>query len=213
VAVVTLSRWNNRTIAVTARTAYAMYARSLAWLTLLAAVAVGSQIVSVMVMVFVHGNAHVTPKDTADAVGTVVVFAPLFGLIAAVDTVIVFTLPQSFQALVSGGLARWFGGRAQVAVLMVLPMTALITWYAFDYLIPSYTPLATTYAPDWQPYQHGLTPARYLGALAYQTPATLFSVAYVGTIGNAGRRRAVLRLAFAAAVLAGGYAAYGGAFL
>jgi len=185
-----------------------MYARSLAWLTLLAAVAVGSQIVFVMVIGFVQGNAHLTLKYTADAVGTVMVIAPLFGLIAAVDTVIVFTLPQSFQALVSGVLEAWFGGRAQVAVLMVLPMTAVITWYAFDFLMPSYTPLAITYAPDWQPYQHGLTPARYLAALAYQTPATLFSVAYVGTIGSPGRRRVVVRLAFAAAVLAGGYAEY-----
>jgi hypothetical protein len=185
-----------------------MYARSLAWLTLLAAVAVGSQIVSVMVIDFVHGNTHLTPKDTAGAVETMIVFAPLFGLIAAVDTVIVFTLPQSFQALVSAVLARWSGSRAQVAVLLALPMTALITWYAFDYFIPSYTPLAITYAPDWQPYQHGLTPARYLATLAYQTPATLFSVAYVGTIGSPGRRRAVVHLALAAAVLAGGYAAY-----
>jgi hypothetical protein len=185
-----------------------MYARSLAWLTLLAAVAVGSQLVWVMVVDCVHRDTQLTPKDVADAVETVIIFAPLFGLIAAVDTVIVFTLPQSFQALVSSVLARWFDGRAQVAVLMVLPMTALITWYAFDYLIPSYTPLAITYAPDWEPYQHGLTTARYLAALAYQTPATLFSIAYVGTTGSPGRRRAVVRLALAAAVLAGGYAAY-----
>lgn len=191
------------TLTVTARTVYAMYARSLAWLTLLAAVGVGvSQIVELVLIDFVHGNPHRTQEN---AVEMMIIFAPLFGLIAAVDTVIVFSLPLSFQALVSGALARQFGGRAQMAVLLALPITALITWYAFDYLIPSYTPLAITAGPDWQPYRHGLTSARYFAALAFQTPATLFSVAYVGTTGSPRRRRAVVLLALVAAAIAGGY--------
>lgn len=137
-----------------------------------------------------------------------ILFGPLFGLIAAVDTVIVFTLPLSFQALASGVLARCFGARAQFAVLLALPIITLITWYSFDYLIPSFTPLATNSGPDWQPYQHGLTEARYLAALACQTPATLFSVAYMNAAGSPRRRRVVVRLAFAAAILAGGCLGY-----
>jgi hypothetical protein len=184
----------------------ALYARSLAWLTVLVAVGVGvSNIVSLVLIDFVHGNPHRTQEN---AVEMMFMFTPLFGLIAAIATVIVFTLPQCFQTLVSSALVRRFGGRAQAAILLALPMTAIFTWYSYDYLMPSYTPLAITAGPDWQPFQHGLTMVRYLVALGCQTPATVFSVAYISAAGSRLPRKAVLLLALAAAVLAGGLGGY-----
>jgi phosphotransferase system glucose/maltose/N-acetylglucosamine-specific IIC component len=184
----------------------AMYARSLAWLTVLAAVICGvSNIMSLVLIDFVHGNPHRTQEN---AIEMIVLFTPLFGLIAAAGTVIGFALPQCFQAVVSGALVRRFGGHAHVAVLLALPMTAIITWYSYDYLTPTDVNLAINTGPDWQPYQHGITAARYLAALACQTPVTLFSVAYIGTTGRRLPRKAVLLLALTAALLAGGFAGY-----
>jgi len=183
-----------------------MYARSMAWLTVLVAVKCGvSNIVSLVLIDFVHGNSDRTQEN---AIEMIIIFTPLLGLIAAVGTVIVFALPQCFQAVVSGALVRRFGDRAQAAVLMAQPMTAIITWYSYDYLTPTNVTLAINVGPGWQPYQHGLTAARYLTALACQTAATLFSVAYVGTTGNRLPRKAVVLLALAAAVLAGGFGGY-----
>jgi hypothetical protein len=185
---------------------YAMYARSLAWLTVAATVIGGvSNVMSMVLIDFVHGNPHRTQEN---ALEMIITFTPLLGLIAAAGTVIVFALPQCFQAVVSSMLVRRFGSHAQAAVLLVLPMTAVITWYSYDYLTPSDFNLGINDGPDWQPYQHGLTVARYLAALACQTPATLFSVAYVGTTGSGFPRKTVVLLALAAAILAGGFVGY-----
>jgi len=180
-----------------------MYARSLAWLTVLAAVICGiSNIISLVLIDFVHGNPHRTQENAFEMI---IIFTPLRGLIAAIGTAIVFALPQCFQAIVG---ARRFGGHAQGAVLLALPMTAVITWYSYDYLTPFDVNLAIHVGPGWQLYQHGITTARYLAALACQTLATLFSVAYVGTTGRHLPRKAVVLVALAAAVLAGGLAGY-----
>ena len=197
-------------LAVNPKDIYVLYARSLGWLTVLAVVAVcASVVVSIVFIDFVHGNPH---RTQTNALETMMLFALVVGVIAAVDSVIVFALPQCFQAVVSDGLVRWFGGRAQAAVLVALPMTAVITWYAFDYFIPTNVPHATTAGSgDWQPYQHGLTTARYLTALGCQTPATLFNIAYVAATGTRFSRKSVVRLGFVAAILAGGFAGYGDA--
>jgi hypothetical protein len=108
----------------------------------------------------------------------IVIFTPLLGLIAAIGTAIVFAVPKCFQAVVAGALVHRFGDPARVASLLVLPITAVITWYCYHYLTPSDLNLGIDVGPDWQPYQHGLTAARYLATLACQTPATLFSLAY-----------------------------------
>ena len=193
-------------LAVTSNAIHAMYAQSLAWLTVLAAIICGvANITSLVLIDFVHGNPHRTLEN---AIVMIVLFTPVFGVIAAVGTVIVFALPQCFQALVSGALVRRFGDKAQLAILLVLPMTAVITWYSYDYLTPSDLNLGINVGPDWRPYQHGLTAARYLSTLVCQTPATLFSIAYVGTARTGLPRNAVVLLALAAAVLAGGFAGH-----
>ncbi len=102
----------------------------------------------------------------------------LVGTISVIGTLLVFTLPQCFQAAVSNGFVRRFGRDAHMGVLLALPVTAVITWYCFDYLTPPSFNLGINQGPGWEPYKHGLTTTRYLTALAFQAPATLFSAVY-----------------------------------
>ena len=178
------------------------YAQSLAWLAILAAVIAGvSNIVELVFTDFIHGNPH---RTQGDVITMMVILTPLLGIIALIGTLLVFTLPQCFQAAVSGALVRRFGSRAQAGVLLALPITAAVTWYCYDYLTPSDVGLAINEGPDWKSYQHGLTLARYEAALAFQVPATLFSVAYAAASAARLSRRTVVLLALAAATIAGG---------
>ncbi len=178
------------------------YARSLAWLAILAAVIIGIQnIVGLVLIDFVRGNPH---RTQGNAIFMMITFTPLFGLVALIGVLLVLTLPQCFQAVISSALVRRFGSRAQAGVLLALPITATMTWYCYDYLTPSDVGLAINEGPDWKPYQHGLTLARYAAALAFQVPATLFSVAYAATSAARPSRKTVILLAFAAAIIAGG---------
>ena len=181
---------------------YAAYAQSLEWLAVLAAIVVAvSNIVALMLVDFVHDNPN---RMWENAIGMMVLFTPLFGMITVVGTLLVFTLPQCFQAVVSSGLVRRFGSQAHMGVLLVLPVTAVITWYCYDYLIAPFFSLGLNEGPDWRPYQHGMTATRYLGVLAFQAPATLFSAAYAAAGDGRLSRRIVLLLALTAAVVAGG---------
>jgi hypothetical protein len=58
-------------------------------------------------------------------------------------------------------------------------VSAILTWYCYDYLTPSDFNLAITAGPDWAPYQHGISTSRYSDALSFQAPATLFSFAFL----------------------------------
>ena len=177
------------------------YAKSLAWLAILAAVIVGVQnVVGLFLIDFLHGNPH---RTQGNAVFMMIVYTPLFGLVTLVGVLLVFTLPQCFQAAVSSAFGYRFGGRAQAGVLLALPITAIVTWYCYDYLTPSDVGLAINEGPDWKPYQHGLTLARYGATLAVQVPATLFSVAYAAAGTARPSRKTVIVLAFAAAIIAG----------
>lgn len=176
---------------------YAAYARSLAWLALLAAIAVGvSLVVDVVIVDFVRGN---TGRTQENAIITMLVMPPLLGLLVIVWVLLIYALPQCFQAAVSAALVRRSGDQAQAGVLLVLPITAVITWYCYDYLLPSY------FNADWQ---YGLTTARYMATLAFQAPATLFSVAYAAAGSKRAFQKRIVFLAFVAAIIVGGVEGY-----
>lgn len=59
-----------------------------------------------------------------------------------------------------------------------LPITAVLTWYCYDYLTPNEFHFGARMGPASEPYQNGISIARYLAALAAQTPATLFAFLY-----------------------------------
>jgi len=182
------------------------YGRSLLWLALFTAIAVGvMNLVELTLIDFVHGNPH---RPQSNALFMMVVFTPLFGVIGAIGTFLVFTLPQLFQAALIVILGRTFGDRARFAALLALPLTAILTWYSYDYLTPTDFNLAINTGPDWVPFRHGLSLSRFMSSLAVQAPVTLFSLLYfdAGLRGNSKRLIVVTSLAIAIVVgLTGGY--------
>lgn len=161
----------------TKRAIGASYAHNLLWVALFAAVMVG--VMSVAHLVFfdiIHGNPHRTREDV---ISMMAMQTPILGIIAAIGSILVFTLPQTFQAALVAVRHRIAGNRARFAVLPALPLTAVLTWYCYDYLTPSDLVLGINAGPDWRPYQHGISMARYMGALAFQTPVTLFGFLYI----------------------------------
>ncbi len=178
---------------------WASYACSLAWLAVLAAVIpVVSIVVELVLVDFIHGNPHRTRENTVEML---ILDPPFLGLLAVLATILVFTLPQCVQALVSGALVGRFGNQARAGVLLGLPLTAILTWYCWDCLTP--VSLLISQSPADTLYRHGLTRGRYFGALAFQAPATLFSVAYDVARTARRTRRALTLLALLAAVTAG----------
>jgi hypothetical protein len=161
---------NQRSVAIS-------HAQSLLWLALFAAIALGvTNLVELTLIDFVHGNPH---RPQSNAVVMMVVFTPVFGIAAAIGTLLVFTLPQLFQVALIVNLGRMFGDRARFASLLVLPLTAILTWYCYDYLTPTDFNLGINVGPDWTPFEHGLSVLRFLLSLAAQAPVTLFNFLYL----------------------------------
>jgi len=182
------------------------YAQSLLWVALFMAVMCGViNIVHLLFVDFVHGNPH---RTQGNALSMMVEFTLILGVIAVIGTFLVFALPQFFQAALIGALGQIFGDRAQFAALLALPLTAVITWYCYDYLTPTDFNLGINVDPDWTPFKHGLSVSRYITTLIIQTPITLFSFLYF----NAGLRdrskKPVLLAALAVTVVVGGIWGY-----
>jgi hypothetical protein len=147
--------------------------QSLLWLALFAAITLGVRnLVELTLIDFVHGNPH---RPQSNAVFMMVVFTPILGIFGAIGTLLVFTLPQFFQAALIVNLGRMFGGRARFASLLALPLTAILTWYCYDYLTPTDFNLGINVGPDWTPFEHSLSISRFLRSLAAQAPVTLFN--------------------------------------
>ena len=154
---------------------------------------------------FVHGNPH---RPQANAVFMMAVYTPIFGIVAVIGTFLVFTLPQFFQAALIVTLGRIFGDRARFAALLALPLTAILTWYSYDYLTPTDVNLGINAGPDWTPFKHGLSVSRFMSSLAVQAPVTLLSFLYfdAGLRGSSKKPLLVAALAIAVAMgLIGGY--------
>jgi hypothetical protein len=142
------------------------YLQSLLWVALIIAVMLGvSIIVHLVIFDFVHGNPH---RPQSNALAMMAEFPLMFGLFAVIGTLLVFGPSQVFQAGLVGILERKFGGRARFAILLALPVTAVLTWYCYDYLTPTIT----------DGYKHGISLMRYLRSMGYQAPVTLFGCLY-----------------------------------
>jgi hypothetical protein len=98
---------------------------------------------------FIHGNPH---KTKANAMQMMVLYPPIMGFIAVIGSLLVFALPQCFQAVVSDALIRRLGRRGQFGILLALPITATLAWYCYDYLTPTDVNLGINAAPDWMPW-------------------------------------------------------------
>jgi hypothetical protein len=186
---------------------YISYVRSLLWIALLMAIAVGLAIIVMTVFVdFVHGNSH---RTKANAIFMIMFFPVILGIVTIVGSLLVFALPQCFQAVVTDVLVSRFGRVAQFGVLLALPLTATVAWYCYDYLTPTDFNLGINVGDDWTPYHHGLTLRRYLAMLVIQTPISLFGLWHCdATIRNASKKW-VIRAAIALAGVAGVMWGYG----
>jgi len=188
---------------VNSRAIVASYMQSLLWIALLMAlISAEANIVELLLTDFVHGNPHRT-KD--NAISMMKAFAPVFGIVTMIGTFLVFTLPQFFQAEVVVVFDRLCGDRARFAALPALPLTAVLTWYCYDYLTPSNLCFAGN---CMQAYEHGLSISRYMAAVAIQTPITLFSFLYFNTDLSGSSRKPVLLATLAIAIVIGGVLGY-----
>jgi hypothetical protein len=182
------------------------YAQSLLWVALFMAIAGGvANIVQLLFVDFIHGNPHRTQDN---ALFMMAAFAPVVGVAALVGSFLVFALPQFFQAMLIGVLGRPLGPRARFVVLPALPLTAILTWTCYYYLIPADFNVDINPDPDGTPYQHGLTLARYLKTLAIQAPITLFSFWHFDAGFRGRSRKPAVLAALAFALVVGGIMGY-----
>ncbi len=183
----------------------ASYVRSLCWIVLFTAVTVGvSGSTDLAVVSFAYGK-----PDQAwhELVLRMTAAALVFGFIAAIGSILVFTLPQLFQAALVESWHRALGDRARFAALPALPITAVLTWYCYEYLTP--TDFAPGYiGPPSPTYQHGISIARYAAALQFQAPVTLFSFLYLDSEFRHASRWPLLVAALIAAIASGGIWGY-----
>jgi len=182
------------------------YARSLLWFALFVAIVIGVMNVAELTLIdFVHGNPH---RPQSNALFMMAVYTPIFGVVGAIGTFLIFTLPQLFQAALVIILSRIFGDRARVAALLALPLTAILTWYSYDYLTPTDFNLGINTGPDRTPFEHGLSLLRFMSSLAVQAPVTLFSLLYFDAVLCGRSKRPLLFASLAIAIvigLIGGY--------
>lgn len=115
---------------------------------------------------------------------------PIMGMIVAIATVLVFSLPQAFQASFACVIRNRFPGKADFYILFALPFTSLLTWFSWDYLTPSFFGYGA--GEDWNPHEHGLTLKRYLIALAIQTLVSVFSYLFWKSADSPSRRNTLV---------------------
>ena len=150
------------------------YALSLWWVALSFAAAVTSAMfTNIIFFDFVHRNPN---RTTADSILTFVFMSPIMSLLVIIGCFLVFSLPQVAQAAVHVFLKRLPRPFSQLLILLFIPFLGLLTWYCWEYLTP--TDFLGGDDPDWKPYQHGITMQRYLAALSYQVPISIFSIVY-----------------------------------
>jgi hypothetical protein len=177
------------------------YALSLWWIALSLVAAVTSAIfTNIIFSDFVHGNPN---RTTADSILTVVTMSPIMGLLGIIGCFLVFSLPQAAQAAVHMLARRLSRPFAQLFVLSSIPLLAAMTWYCWEYLTPS--DFAGGDDPDWKPYQHGITTQRYLAALAYQVPISIFSIVCFEPDLLGTTRKTIRLVVIGCAVLAGAW--------
>lgn len=152
------------------------YALCLLWLSLIfAIIAMTSNITELVFVDFVHGNPH---RPKSNAVEMMWLFSIIFGITSIIGCFLVFSLPQIVQAVLHSKARQLPRPFSYVSILLTIPLISVLTWYCWEYLTPTDFNLGINEGPDWKPYQHGITIQRYLSALAFQTPVSLYSIIY-----------------------------------
>jgi hypothetical protein len=176
------------------------YAKSLAWIAVLTAVALDVAVSGTILITEFRQGWHAPPSDVSPML---IILVLTLWVIATIGSLMMFAPVQAFQVLVVGIMQREFGDRARFAALSSLPITAVLSWYCYDYLTPNEFHFAK-FGPAWAPYQHGISIARYLAALAVQTPATLFAFLYFEADRQHRAKAPIVIAAFVVAIAIGG---------
>ena len=177
---------------------YFSYLQSLIWTALFMALTKSE---ASIISAFFTDLRYVRTRRTWESViELLAVLAPLTGIVAFVGTFLVLTIPQWFQAEIVAACQYKFGHRARFAALLGLPMTALLTWYCYDYLTPSNVSFGGNL---FEPYEHGLSVSRYIMTLLIQAPITLFGFLYFDADLRGHSRKPVLLAALVASLVAG----------
>ncbi|WP_179403342.1 hypothetical protein [Burkholderia guangdongensis] len=152
------------------------FAKSLVLVAFFAALALSTSIITSLVLIdFVHGNPN---RPQSNAALMMILFPPIFGLVAIIGTFIVFSPSQIILALMMRVLHPRAGRYAYIFIGLMVPFISIATWYCYDYLTPTNFNLAINEGADWVPYQHGINIKRYLVALVCQGLVTTFSIFY-----------------------------------
>jgi len=177
-----------------------IYLKSLGWISVAIAFTVAIYLsLEFLITDFIHQNPN---RTISDSVWMHVVSIPIFAVITCVLATLVLVLPQSFEAFWTWVMAPQVGVRGKFSTVFALPLTAIVTWYCYDYLTPSNMNLGVNEGADWVPYEHGLTFGRYAAALACQAPVTLFNIGYLKAhMQKAPKRRVVLMVLGLAVVI------------
>ncbi len=182
--------------------------QSLIWVVVFLTIAsIAIVIVAILILDFVQDLPY---RSRDNAIFVLTFYTPIVAISAIIVSFLAFAPSQFFQALVLGG-SDWLFGQTRFLVLQALPLTAVLTWYCYDYLTPSDIKLAISGGRDLTPHQHGLTTSRYIMTLAIQTPITLFSFLYFETGTHGRSKKPILIAALAAAIVVGTIQGFGAA--
>jgi len=156
--------------------------------------------VELILVDFVHGNPH---RSQSNAIAMMLFLNPIIGAIIAIWTLVVFGPSQAFQAVAMPMLVRVCRIGPECGALLLLPAAAAVTWYCFDYLTPRDIGFPGSSDPEWEPWRHGITAGRYLGAFGAQSAVTVFTMLYIRTSSDARWRGRLILLLMLAAIAAG----------
>ncbi len=177
------------------------YGQSLLWISLFAAIAsVAIVFVEFAFFELRYGSPGPTFKDLLLALA---VFLPFTAVLAILGVLEILALPQLFQVAAVSLLKRPFGERARFAVLPLLPLTACITWWCYDYLIPPNLNPTTALGPNWFPPTKGMLVSHYQAAFLFQALATSLSFLHFELKFRSRSRKPLLLIAFAIFVALG----------
>ena len=180
------------------------YAKSLACIAMLIAVVLDVAVIGAILIDEFRQGRHAPPSD----VPLMAILVLTLWVITTIGSLIMFAPVQAFQVLVIGIMQREFGDRARFAALSSLPITAVLTWYCYDYLTPHDFHFGAKFGPGSEPYQNGISVARYLVALAVQTPLTLFAFLYFEADRHHRRKAPIIVAALVVAIAIGGIVIY-----
>ena len=154
----------------------ARYALCLLWLSLIfSIISIISNITELVFVDFIHGNPY---RPKSNAIEMMWLFSIILGIISIIGCFLVFSLSQMVQAVLHSKLRHLPKPFSHLTILLTIPLLSVLTWYCWEYLTPTDFNLGINEGPDWEPYQHGITIQRYLSALAFQAPISLFSIIY-----------------------------------